>query len=309
MVGFSTIRPSNLSISVMIMIKSIRYLFTSLCLLCSIMGFAQKSSPVVWDVAVTANSITEAVVSLTARIESGWRLYGLSLPKDGPHATSVSFDCPDGVSLEGRLEASRPAAERFDPIFSLKLAGWEGEVVLTQRFSITDSAAHEVSGQILYQANNDQTCLRPMRVPFTVTVGTGNTSETLSEQTESDIKASSSAYAKSQTHSDDDSVMPEEVSPRSDAGDIDTGVGHRLLYAFLIAILLFAAACLLGWISLKRQGEPQRPCAVRLILALVVLTLAIYLIPSLMGAPLGGYDNDPVVPTAETENITEQDLR
>lgn len=135
---------------------------------------AQSKTPVGWNVTVSDNSANGATVNLTATIENGWHLYGLKLPEDGPNATTVTFDLPEGVKTDGELTASKTPTDKFDGIFSLNLPQWEGNVTLSQRLTVGDGCSHEVSGTIRYQACNGLTCVAPQKVPFTVNVGTGH---------------------------------------------------------------------------------------------------------------------------------------
>lgn len=140
-------------------------------------GWAQTISPITWTVAVENNSATEAVVRMDAHIEKGWHLYGLSLPDDGPHATTINFNLPDGVTADGGVVASREPIEKFDPIFSLKLSWWDADVSFTQKLKIRDAKSHTVGVQILFQGCNDESCIAPQRESFDLTVGTGAIAE------------------------------------------------------------------------------------------------------------------------------------
>lgn len=68
---------------------------------------AQKPEPVEWNVSVADENPDNASIKLTAIISKGWYLYGTQLPDDGPNATRVIFDLPEGVSLNGPLIPSR----------------------------------------------------------------------------------------------------------------------------------------------------------------------------------------------------------
>lgn len=153
---------------------------------------AQKINPIVWKVSVAENSATEAVVRLDATIEGGWHLYGLTLPDDGPHPTTITFNLPDGVTPEGGIVPSREPIEKFDPIFSLKLAWWDSDVSFTQKLKITDGKSHPVTAKILFQGCNDQSCIAPQRESFDLTVGTG---DIVPVQPETDSPASETAPA------------------------------------------------------------------------------------------------------------------
>lgn len=190
---------------------------------------AQKSGPVIWNVALTDNSPHNATITFSAKIESGWHLYGLQLPDDGPNATSISFDLPEGVELNGPLTASRPAAEKFDAIFSLNLPRWENEVVFTQHLSVTSSGTHNVSGIIRYQACNGQTCVAPQKVPFNIAVGVS----TESQPTENADAETTAVVSKKKTVKTDEPAQTDDADVTS--GETSDHHDYRLLFYAALA--------------------------------------------------------------------------
>lgn len=144
-----------------------------LSVLCAVLSAsAQTLSPIVWDVTVENNTESEATLRYSAKIEKGWHLYGFTLPKDGPNATTINLDLPEGVTASA-ITPSRAPLEKYDEIFALKLNWWDADVTFTQSIAITDGKSHDISGTIRFQGCNDKTCISPQKIPFNVTVGTG----------------------------------------------------------------------------------------------------------------------------------------
>lgn len=150
-----------------------KFLLTLLLLFFAMQLPAQKLEPITWETSVENNSATEATLRFAARIQKGWHLYGFDLPEDGPNSTSIKLELPEGVTAEGDFVADRAPVEKFDPVFSLKLSWWDTDVVFTRNLKISDGMSHEISGQIFFQGCNDQTCISPQKIPFTLKVGTG----------------------------------------------------------------------------------------------------------------------------------------
>ena len=134
---------------------------------------AQTLQPVTWSVTTENNSRTEATVVLHAKVEKGWHLYGLTLPDDGPNATQITFQLPEGIKTDGPLTPSVQPVEKFDPIFSLNLSWWDTDVNFTQKLILTDSRSHKGSVKIMFQGCNDQTCISPQRLTLDFQVGSG----------------------------------------------------------------------------------------------------------------------------------------
>ncbi len=134
---------------------------------------AQTLQPVTWSVTTESTSRTEATVVLHAKVEKGWHLYGLTLPDDGPNATQITFQLPEGIKTDGPLTPSVQPVEKFDPIFSLNLSWWDTDVNVTQKLILTDSRSHKGSVKIMFQGCNDQTCISPQRLTLDFQVGSG----------------------------------------------------------------------------------------------------------------------------------------
>lgn len=203
-------------------------------LLIALAGFAasvsaQRLDPITWSAAVEGNSDAAATVVLTAKVEKAWHLYGLDLPADGPNATSVTFDLPAGVELDGALTPSRPPVEKYDPIFSLKLSWWDSDVTFTQHLKITDGMAHDVAVKVFFQGCNDQTCISPQRLTLDATVGTGTHAPEDSAAEEAPQTTAVTSPAKTQSASKIDAaewwapvdtqlLNPESADPAAIAG-------------------------------------------------------------------------------------------
>ncbi len=72
-------------------------------------------------------------IDLSATIEKGWHIYDTAYISGGPQNTAITFDLPEGASLEGGLSVS-PAPERsMDDIFGCEVGTWEGTVVFSQK--------------------------------------------------------------------------------------------------------------------------------------------------------------------------------
>ena len=154
-------------------------------LACISTASAQKLTPITWDASVTSNSSDNATVTISAKIEKGWHLYGFNLPDDGPNSTAIVLNLPDGVAADREITPSRQPVEKFDPIFSLKLAWWDADVTFTQKLKITDGKTHEIDGYVYFQGCNDQTCISPSKTPFNISVGTGPEAEAEAPATDS----------------------------------------------------------------------------------------------------------------------------
>ncbi|MFT6761303.1 MAG: hypothetical protein ACJATS_002500, partial [Psychroserpens sp.] len=66
-------------------------------------AFAQIFDPVDWSFKAERISETEAELTFTASIESGWHLYAQEIDGDGPIPTSFTFQELGGAELVGEV--------------------------------------------------------------------------------------------------------------------------------------------------------------------------------------------------------------
>lgn len=136
-------------------------------------GHGQILDPIAWKATVTDNDVASATIKITAVIDDGWHLYSLDLPEDGPNATTIDFDLPQGVTLDGRLVPSKKPTEKYDEMFALNLSWWEHSVTFTQKVRIADEKTHTMGISVSFQGCDDQTCIAPKTQQLEVEVGTG----------------------------------------------------------------------------------------------------------------------------------------
>jgi thiol:disulfide interchange protein DsbD len=110
-------------------------------------------------------------VSLTARIQDGWKLYAITQPKDGPKPLTIELaaGAPFTISMK-QIVAPQPKTMK-DENFDLETRYYEGETT----FRVPVTVGRSVSGktnvpfEITFQACGAGICLRP----FTEKVNVG----------------------------------------------------------------------------------------------------------------------------------------
>lgn len=255
-----------------------------LIILIGIGAKAAQLNPIVWDVKVAENTNERALVQFKAAVEPGWHLYGLSLPEDGPNATSIRFDLPESVQLVGSLQSSVAPIEKFDPIFSLKLSWWDSDVTLTQELLITDGAAHDISGTICFQACNDQTCIAPQKIPFDVVVGTGE--KVAADTASTTTSATDDASAENDVTGGNDLWAPVSDFSEGDTSAsriIDSSLWVIFLWGFGGGLLALLTPCVWPLIPmtvsffLKKSGSRGKSVADAMIygVSIIVIYLAL----------------------------------
>ncbi len=143
-----------------------------------------------WTVKMSNNEKGEATLTFNAKMKSGWHVYDVNLPENGPTSTELLFDGHKNIVTVGSLKADRKADEVYDENFGMNLRWFGNEVNFTQVVRITDPKDFKISGEILFMVCNDQTCLPPDGYAFSFDASNLTTPITsLTVPTEAEVKA------------------------------------------------------------------------------------------------------------------------
>jgi len=124
-------------------------------------SFAQ--SEVTWHFSFDADA---SQVKAEAAIGEGWHLYSIEKATDmGPIPTAFEFTRTEGVEFVGTVEEPKPKVA-YDENFGETLYYHEEEAEFTQNVKVT--SAKEVSGTVTYMVCNDEMCMPPVDVEFTI---------------------------------------------------------------------------------------------------------------------------------------------
>ncbi|HTH82389.1 MAG TPA: protein-disulfide reductase DsbD domain-containing protein [Mucilaginibacter sp.] len=147
-----------------------KVLAIAIVLMMAIGAKAQVESHVKWSYAAKKVSATEAVVFLKAIIDNGWHIYSQNVKDGGPIKTSFKFTPSKEYALAGKTTEPKPIT-RFEKAFSMDVSFFEKEVVFQQRIKLTSPKAAAVKGTLEFMTCNDQKCLPPDDVNFTIPLG------------------------------------------------------------------------------------------------------------------------------------------
>lgn len=146
-------------------------------------------NPVEWEARIEKQNDSVYHLIYTATLEDGWHLYSQHrAAEDGPLATEFSFnDTPDTYELLG--ETREPDVEpRFDPVFQMDVKFFKEEVSFVQPIKVLDPDLTQVESEVLFNVCNDEMCLAPETIPFTLSLTTGGTVEVeVGEASETDL--------------------------------------------------------------------------------------------------------------------------
>lgn len=129
---------------------------------------AQIFTPVKWSYASKKTSPTEATVLIRATIDEGWHIYSQTVKEGGPIKTSFKFPVSKEYTLVGKTIEPTPLT-RYEKSFSMNVSFFENSVTFQQKIKLKAGKA-TVKGKLEYMTCNDQRCLPPEDLDFTVEV-------------------------------------------------------------------------------------------------------------------------------------------
>lgn len=133
-------------------------------------AYAQIVAPVKWSYAAKRTSPTEVTVFLKASIAGGWHIYSMNVKDGGPIKTSFTFAKSKDYSLVGKTSEPKPVS-KFEKAFNMDVSYFENEVVFQQKIKLKSAKVTAIKGQLEYMTCNDQKCLPPDDVNFSIPLG------------------------------------------------------------------------------------------------------------------------------------------
>jgi DsbC/DsbD-like thiol-disulfide interchange protein len=133
-----------------------------------IKAWGQLLQPAHWSYASKKINDKEAVVLLKATLDPGWHLYSQKLEPGGPLKTQFAFATSPAYQLSGKTAEPRPI-KQFEKAFNQWVLYFEREVVFQQRITLRTPTA-TVRGKVEYMVCNNQKCLPPDEVKFSIPV-------------------------------------------------------------------------------------------------------------------------------------------
>jgi hypothetical protein len=137
-------------------------------LLLSLSVKAQIETPVHWSYGAKMTRATEATVFLKATIAEGWHIYSQKTPPGGPVKTSFIFQPSEDYTLIGKTIEPQ-AITRFEPTFGVDVSFFDHSVIFQQKVSLGKPGA-TVKGTLRYMVCNDEKCLAPTDLDFSIPI-------------------------------------------------------------------------------------------------------------------------------------------
>lgn len=143
--------------------------FLALLIVAGFSASAQMASPVSWS--YSSKKVAENLyeVYLTASIQPGWHLYAQSQPADAiAQPTTFTFAKNPLLQYDGKVKEMGKLEKFRDPKLDVSANQYSGKVQFVQKVKVLGKAKTAVTGKLEFQTCDDEKCLPPKTVNFSV---------------------------------------------------------------------------------------------------------------------------------------------
>jgi thiol:disulfide interchange protein DsbD len=147
----------------------IRHVTTFLILVLGAPAVQAQLNPVNWS--FTSKKITDKTyeIHLTATIQSGWHLYSQAQPEDAiAIPTGFKINSNPLLAFEGKIKEVGRMEKFHDKKLEVSANQYSGKVDFIQLVKLKAKAKTNVTGSVEYQTCDDEKCLPPKTVNFTI---------------------------------------------------------------------------------------------------------------------------------------------
>ncbi|MEI9807860.1 MAG: protein-disulfide reductase DsbD domain-containing protein [Bacteroidota bacterium] len=126
-------------------------------------------NPVSWTYSAKKIADKTYELHMTATIQSGWHLYSQTQPEDAiAEPTTVTINKNPLLTLEGKINEEGKMEKFHDEKLEVSANQYSSTVSFVQVVKLKAKAKTNVSGSIRFQTCNDEKCLPPKTVTFSV---------------------------------------------------------------------------------------------------------------------------------------------
>jgi Disulphide bond corrector protein DsbC len=147
----------------------VKKLFVFVTLLTAAFVTKAQVNPVSW--AFTSKKIADKTYELrmTATIQSGWHLYSQTQPDDAiAEPTKITINKNPLLSFDGKIKEEGKMEKFHDAKLDLSANQYSSKVEFVHVVKLKSNAKTKVSGNVRFQTCNDEKCLPPKTVTFSV---------------------------------------------------------------------------------------------------------------------------------------------
>ncbi|PWD99857.1 protein-disulfide reductase DsbD family protein [Marinilabilia rubra] len=151
--------------------KKVSFLFFLAVLLNGIAASGQILEPVKWEFSLNEISENHVEIVADATIDPTWHLYSATLPEGGPIPTSLNLVDSDLYTRAGDIKQQPEPELQFDEAFGMELSWFSNSARLILPVELKSKDVSLIEGYVEFMACDDEQCLPPDRVDFSLPIG------------------------------------------------------------------------------------------------------------------------------------------
>lgn len=125
--------------------------------------------PISWQFQAVKKGDLQYEVILKATIQPGWHLYSQQQPEDAiAIPTSIQFNANPLVIREKTIREEGKLERYTDKTLGVTSLQFSNQVSFIQIIKLKAKVKTSITGEIEYQVCDDEKCLPPKKVPFTI---------------------------------------------------------------------------------------------------------------------------------------------
>ncbi len=148
-----------------------KIVFILLAFFSVVFASAQNVNPVSWTFSSKKISDKDYELQLVATIQQGWHLYSQTQPEDAiAQPTSFNFNKNPLVTIDGKVKEMGKLEKYKDKTLDVSANQYSNKVVFVQKIKMKGKAKTNVTGKLEFQTCNDEKCLPPKTVNFSISL-------------------------------------------------------------------------------------------------------------------------------------------
>lgn len=129
----------------------------------------QILKPVKWTYGAKKVGDNEAIIYIRATIDSPWHIYSLHVGEGGPVKTTIKLNGSPMYRINSPVTEPTPL-KKFEEMFNMEAQYFEKSVIFQQKVELKTKDPIVVKGTLEFMACNDEKCLLPEEIEFSVAV-------------------------------------------------------------------------------------------------------------------------------------------
>jgi hypothetical protein len=125
---------------------------------------------ITWNFSAKKISDKKYEIHLTPALQSPWHIYSQTSPEAGALPTKIVFNKNPLVSIEGKVKEVGKVVSKYEEVFGVTVKYFEGQADFVQEIRLKASAKTNLSGSIEFMACNDEQCLAPKTIQFSIPI-------------------------------------------------------------------------------------------------------------------------------------------